>query len=49
MNEYDLKTVDIKVIGKGSEYFEFIAKEESEAFEKKGLNKELQKHFLFLK
>ncbi len=38
MNDYDLKTFDIKVIGKGSEYFESIEKEESDTFEKKGLH-----------
>lgn len=38
MNDHDLKTFDIKVIGKGSEYFESIEKEESDTFEKKGLN-----------
>ena len=45
MNEYDLKALNINVIGRGKEYFQPIQIEESDSFSHKGLHLSITESF----
>lgn len=45
MNEYDLKALNINVIGRGKEYFQPIQTEESDSFSDKGLHLSITESF----